>query len=110
MLTVSQKPEDGGKYRTIGAALDKVAAGQTIRVVDAATYREQVLLNRPSAHNGVALEATRGATLEMTANGTTAFEVGGVSGVTIRGFLLRASGTRVMRPDLRPWARHGGAA
>ncbi|HVS36365.1 MAG TPA: hypothetical protein VMS17_12435, partial [Gemmataceae bacterium] len=94
VLTVSQKPEDGGKYRTIGEALDKVAAGQTIRVVDAATYREQVLLNRPSSHNGVALEAVRGATLEITANGTTAFEVSGVTGVTIRGFLLRAAGTQ----------------
>src|SRR5262249_11263510 len=34
VLTVSQKPNDGGKYRTVTAALDKVKPGQTIRVLD----------------------------------------------------------------------------
>ena len=38
VLTVSQKPEGKGKYRTIADALFEVKAGQTIRVLDSASY------------------------------------------------------------------------
>jgi serine/threonine protein kinase len=66
VLTVSRKEEDGGRYRTINAALEKIKAGQTIRVLDAAVYQESLAFNNPASHKGVTLEAVAGATLETT--------------------------------------------
>ena len=40
VLTVSQKPEGGGTYRTLKQALGAAKAGQTIRVLDDAVYEE----------------------------------------------------------------------
>src|SRR5262245_38593390 len=90
VLTVSQKKEGGGKYRTIGEALGKVKRGQTIRVLDDGVYRESVALNVPARHEGVTLEAPRGAVLETTTPATLV-EVDGVAHATIRGFRLRAT-------------------
>src|SRR5262249_15141937 len=42
VLTVSQTEQGGGKYRSIGAALAAVQTGQTIRVLDSATYAESL--------------------------------------------------------------------
>ena len=59
-LTVAQ---DGtGQCESIGEALDKVKAGETIRVLDAATYVEDLELHRPGQHQGITLEAVKGAT------------------------------------------------
>ena len=90
VLTVSKTTKGGGKYRSLGAALKDVGRGQTIRVLDDAVYREPVVLNVARMHQGVTLEAVRGATLETT-TATNLIEIEGVAGVTIRGFRLRAT-------------------
>jgi tRNA A-37 threonylcarbamoyl transferase component Bud32 len=59
VLTVSQKPESGGQFRTITEALDVVQPGMCIRVLDDAVYEEQLHINRPDQHDGVVLEAAK---------------------------------------------------
>src|SRR5262249_50205699 len=62
-LRVSKRPEAGGRFRTIQAALDEVEPRMTIRVLDDAVYEEHLLINRPEQHRGVVLEAAGKATL-----------------------------------------------
>src|SRR5262249_16190484 len=92
VLTVSQKPEVGGKYRSINEALAKVQAGQTIRVLDEAVYREQLHIKDNPRFAGIPLEAVRGATLERMELGNL-IEIDAVPGLLIRGFRMRAGKT-----------------
>ena len=92
VLTVSRTKAGGGKYQTINAALDKVQRGQTIRVLDQATYRESLVLNL-SRHADITLEAVRGATLEL-GDYWNLLSIKGVAGVTVRGFRLVAKDAR----------------
>ncbi len=89
VLTVSQKAEGGGTYRTIGAALEAARPGQTVRVLDDATYAEQVQVTRPTDLRGVTLDSPRGATIAPKGV-STAVVILNVPGVTVRGFRLRA--------------------
>jgi serine/threonine protein kinase len=92
VLTVSQDEKGGGTFRSIGAALDKVKPGQTIRVLDDAVYREPIAINSSSQHAGITLEATRGATIETAAaDRSLGILIQGVPDVTIRGFRLRSA-------------------
>jgi serine/threonine protein kinase len=93
VLTVSQKPEGGGKYQTIAAALDAVQPGQTIRVLDGEVYRERLAIKRASRQAGITLEAPGGAILETTTPRSLLIDVSGVPGVTLRQLRLRASNT-----------------
>jgi hypothetical protein len=94
VLTVSQKPEGGGAYRTVAAALEAVKPGQTIRVLDDGVYREIVRITGRTERAGVTLEAVAGATLEMTGmDRSFVLEVAAVPDVTVRGFRLRARKT-----------------
>src|SRR5215471_8997689 len=95
VLTVSQEEKNGGTYRTINDALEKIKPGQTIRLLDGGVYREAVLLNRPSVHTGITIEAPWGATLERTQEGGALIEIAGVPGITLRDLRLRAQGTRL---------------
>jgi hypothetical protein len=95
VLTVSKSKEGGGEYRTLREALGRVRRGQTIRVLDDGVYRESVALNVPARHEGITLEATRGAVLETTTP-TNLVEVDGVAQATIRGFRLRATDVRIL--------------
>jgi hypothetical protein len=90
LLTVSQRPEDGGEYRSIGAALAKAKAWVTIRVLDDATYRERILLDDPKRHEGIMLEAQRRAILECAPQSGVIVTIRGVPHVRLRHFLLRA--------------------
>jgi nitrous oxidase accessory protein NosD len=90
VLTVSQKKEDGGKYRTIRAALDEVTPGQTIRVLDDGVYAERVVLSGAGKHARLTLEAPRRATLQITEPGNL-IEIRHVPGVILRGFRLQAT-------------------
>jgi hypothetical protein len=81
------------RFRTIGEALEAVRPGQTIRVLDAETYREAVVFNRPQSQRGVTLEAAQKAVLELTVNRGELVQLHGVRGVTLRGFRLAARGT-----------------
>jgi nitrous oxidase accessory protein NosD len=91
LLTVSKDPKTGGRFRTITAALEQVKPGMTVRVLDGATYQENLLINSPTGHAGITLEATAGATLENKASPGWTVQVQGVPGVTVRGFTMRRS-------------------
>jgi hypothetical protein len=88
ILTVSQKPEANGKYRTIGEALRHVKAGQTIRVLDNATYPEALVCDRPEAHTGITIEAPFQATLAPREGTAIGVQLSRVPGITLRGFRM----------------------
>ena len=98
VLTVSQKPEDGGEFRTINEALEQVEPGKIIRVLDDAVYAEQIKINREQ-HRGLVLEAAAGKkpTLRVPKDRQFvpphSYGVGiiGVAQVTLRGFRIDAA-------------------
>lgn len=91
LLTVAQKPEGGGRLRTISEALDKVEPGMTIRVLDDGVYDEHLLINRPEQHNGVVLEAAAKASIRRVPKKAEAILVRGVSDLTLRGFRIESN-------------------
>jgi hypothetical protein len=97
LLTVSQRPEDGGEYRSINAALAKAKAWATVRVLDDATYRERIVLDDSKRHLGIMLEAPRRAVVEMDP-AAPALVIRGVAHVRIKQFGFRAQGARVSSP------------
>jgi nitrous oxidase accessory protein NosD len=88
LLTVSQDPRDGGKYQTIGAALEQARPGMTVRVLDAKTYPEVLTVTQASRRAGITLEAPHRATL-APGNKRVGLTILNVPGVTVRGFRLR---------------------
>jgi serine/threonine protein kinase len=94
VLTVSKEEKDGGKFRTISAALETVKPGQTIRVVDSEVYRESLAITGASMYADITREAPAGAVLETTAPQGRLIEISGVPGVTLRQLRLRASSTQ----------------
>ena len=109
VLTVSRDAKDGGQYRKIGDALDKVKPGQTIRVLDDATYAETLNLTQASRHAGVTLEAVREATLQHTGRGLNLLEIIDVPGVVVRGFRLKGDVDQLAEPGLKVLVYVGGA-
>jgi serine/threonine protein kinase len=97
VLIVSQKPEGGGKYRTLSEALADVKAGQTIRVLDDATYSEVLVMRSATRFENVTLEAPRRATLQPPRAPAYPIIIDNVSGLTIRGFRIK---------DTRPEGEH----
>ncbi len=90
VLTVSQDPREGGKFRSIKEALDQIKPGMTIRVLDQAIYKETLILNRAPFQKDITLEALQGATLLFPkSNLKVGLWIKNVPGVTIRGFRLR---------------------
>jgi nitrous oxidase accessory protein NosD len=89
VLTVSKSRKGGGKFRSIRAALRRVKPGMTVRVLDDATYHEQLALTRASQFAGVTLEAPRRATIAPDQKGI-GILIMNVPRVTVRGFRLRA--------------------
>ena len=94
VLTVSKKAEDGGQFRTIQAALDKVEPGMTIRVLDDADYEEYLLINRPEEHRGVVLEATGKPTIRKVSDKYYMVLIRGVPGFILRGFRFESGKER----------------
>ncbi len=90
VLTVSKKAEAGGRFRTLGEALEKVRPGMTIRVLDSGTYAEALVLSR-STQAGITLEAPRHATIEFPAGVRLGVFVVNLPRITLRGFRLRAA-------------------
>jgi len=90
LLTVSQKPEDKGTYRTINDALAAAKRWATIRVLDNATYREAIVLENPTQHQGLCLEAPKQATIALN-NDVKVFVIRNVPDVTVKGFLFQAT-------------------
>jgi serine/threonine protein kinase len=91
VLTVSKRPEDGGRFRTIQEALDEVEPGMTIRVLDDAVYEEHLLINRREQYRGVVLEATSKASIRRPPGKTDVVWIRGVPGFTLRGFRFTSS-------------------
>jgi serine/threonine protein kinase len=87
VLTVSKDPKDGGEFRTINQALEKVKPGMIIRVLDDATYSEPLSLRRASTQTGITLEAPRRATLALKMP----LDIRNVPKVTVSGFRFRAA-------------------
>jgi hypothetical protein len=88
VLTVAQKGK--AKYRTIGAALDEVKPGQTIRILDDAVYHETLTIKGPTLHAGITLEAPSGAVLERDKPDGKLLHLVGAPRVTVRDLRLRA--------------------
>ncbi len=89
LITVSLKPNDGGRFRTIAAALAVVSPNMTIRVLDGETYSESLRLDRPELHKGVRLVAVKNATLAISKDVSTALVVDDVPDVHIQGFRFK---------------------
>jgi serine/threonine protein kinase len=94
VLTVSKDANDGGQFRAINEALGKVQPGQTIRVLDNATYTEHVQLRVASQFEGLTLEAPKGAILQLPSTAENGCVLVFVSRVTLRGFGIRTTGPR----------------
>ena len=92
VLTVSKDAKDGGTYRTIRDALKDVAAGQTVLVLDDATYVETLELTQPSPYAGVTLAAPRRATLAFPAGTHVGVMISNVANVVLRGFRIMGAG------------------
>lgn len=99
VLTVSQAPEGGGAYRTIGAALREVTPGQTIRILDNAVYDEIVRINSPTRQRGIELESAHGATVTANRLAGNLVEISGVAQVSLRGLQIVARGTMTGQPN-----------
>jgi hypothetical protein len=100
LLTVSKQPSGGGKYRTINEALKDAKPWATIRVLDAETYKETLVLDRKERHEGLSLEAPKRATILLAGLARQAVVVRDVPGVRLSGFILRqeaATRDRVLR-------------
>ncbi|HMF17151.1 MAG TPA: serine/threonine-protein kinase, partial [Gemmataceae bacterium] len=95
ILTVSQKPAGGGKFRKIGEALGHARPGVTIRVLDEATYEESLLIKGDSTYAGITLEAPRHARLEGKTARVPAIDISDVTEMTVRGFRLRSAAENV---------------
>ncbi len=81
--------QDGtGQFRTITEALEQVRPGQTVRVLDAADYVEQLHLSQASRFAGITLEAPRAARL-VAPEGKNGLIVMDVPRLTLRGFRFR---------------------
>jgi hypothetical protein len=85
VLTVSKRPEDGARFRTIQEALDAVQPDMTIRILDEAVYEEYLVVDRPEQQRGVVLEAVGKATLRLLPKLQKIVWIRGVSRFTLRG-------------------------
>jgi serine/threonine protein kinase len=94
ILTVSQDPADGGRFRTLGEALRAVMPGMTIRLRDGATYEETLRLENRTGQANLTIEGPRGAVLTSVEDTAALAMIVGVPGVTLRGLTLRAKGKK----------------
>jgi hypothetical protein len=88
LLTVSRNATDGGRYRTLAAALAAAKPWATIRVLDDAVYAERLALDDAARYEGIALEAPRGAVLRLKGGIAPLLEIRDVPHVWVKGFRL----------------------
>jgi serine/threonine protein kinase/nitrous oxidase accessory protein NosD len=93
VLTVAK--DGSAQFKSINVALDQVKPGQTIRVLDDQDYDEALNLSRPASFNNITLEAVKNARLVAVNDRQAVLSLIGVSGVTVRGFRLRADAENV---------------
>ena len=88
-LTVAQ---DGtGQFQTIAAALAEVKPGQTVRVLDDATYVETIRIDSRSKHESIAIESPRKATITPPNKASWGIIVSNVPEVTVQGFRIETT-------------------
>jgi serine/threonine protein kinase/nitrous oxidase accessory protein NosD len=92
ILTISKEVKDGGTYRTIGDALRDVHPGQTVLVLDDATYAETVVLTQSSVYSGITLAAPRHATLAIPGGTHVGVQIVNIPRLVLSGFHIRANG------------------
>ncbi len=90
------KVSQGGEapFSSIGEALQHVEPGGTVQVLDDGLYREQLLLDNPDRHNGLTIEALRGAKIIGVDDEATLVTMQGVQDVLLRGFRLQSQGEK----------------
>jgi hypothetical protein len=93
LLTVSKELSGGGTFRSITEALTakELKPGATIRVLDAATYSERIILDNPEKHRGLCLDAPKHAVIELTGSPRGTLVIKDVPDVRIQGFHFRES-------------------
>ncbi len=86
LLTVSEKPEDGGQFRTLAEALTAAEPWATVRVLDTAAYPGPLRLDQPDKHLGVMLDSPGGATIQLVSGISHAVFIADAAHVRVQGF------------------------
>jgi hypothetical protein len=92
LLTVSKLPESGGRFQTIRDALKSARPGMTIRVLDAETYEEALVVTDGTRLAGLTLETPRKAILALNAEADVLLQIADVPRLRISGFRIRRVG------------------
>lgn len=87
-VTVSKKAQDGGRFRSISDALDKVDGGMTIRVLDDAVYQKTPVIRDRFRHANLVVESPKRATVVMPDAASLGWSIM-APGVKVHGFRLR---------------------
>jgi len=90
VLTVSKDPRHKAQFDTINAALEQVEPGQTVRVLDAGTYEEAIILRGRDRFERLTLESTRGARIRVPESERAGIIVHQLPKLTLRGFEIEA--------------------
>ena len=79
-------------FTKIGDALRHVGPGMTIRVIDDGVYEETLAISNYTAHRGITLEATQGATIRCDDPESIALLISDVPNIVLRGFRFDVEG------------------
>jgi hypothetical protein len=86
LLTVAQSGD--ADHRSIAAALRAAGPGATIRILDAAAYKESLRIDEPNRLRDLTIEANQGASLESSA-AEPVVTIEHTPGVVLRGLRIR---------------------
>src|SRR5262249_12332534 len=86
LLTVAQSGD--ADHRSIAAALRAAGPAATIRILDAAVYKESLRIDDPDRLGDLTIEADQGATLESSA-AEPVVSIANTPGVVLRGLRIR---------------------
>jgi serine/threonine protein kinase len=86
LFTVAQSGD--ADHRSIAAALRAAGPGATIRILDAAVYKESLRINEPDRLRDLTIEASQGASLESGA-AEPVVTIENTPGVVLRGLSIR---------------------
>ncbi len=86
VLTVARSGR--AHFNGIGRALQQARPGDTIRILDNATYEGMVLFNNPRRWRDITIEAPRGASL-FSRTGGAVIQIQNTPGIVLRGLTIR---------------------
>jgi serine/threonine protein kinase len=87
LLTVARSGD--ADHRSIAAALRAAGPGATIRILDAAVYKESLRIEEPARLRDLTIEASQGASLESS-DAEPVVTIESTPGVVLRGLRIRA--------------------